>query len=1681
MPRHIGYITHQRRGVPDKWTIDPFSVWLAANAMSKNLHAAAGRQSWRRSTASEGTRRSAGRVLFSLLAIGLTVLLIWLLWPAPDRRTHLLLISQTEYDRGLVLPVLYGEAAVARLRELERDNPAISTERFDGRTRARLAQQLKSNFETTDDGEGSGARLLPDDHNCLITFVRGYLVEGDDGAPYLACSDFSPSRRPDVSPFPNGILPLADVLQPLTQAPGGRKLGPRLVVLDPEPLASDPRLMQSGESFFRLLHPLLKDLQGPAASQVWVLTTRGPLEVPGWDHQAQLPLTVELFARALSGQADLDQSGTVELDELVRFMRAQYAFSAGRHVDLAPQPVLLRGTQGLVEADRAPAGVFLAQVQPWRPAADKPAADKQQPAPDGAPPADRQPPAGKPQSGKDATAATAAGTAVRPVAWQGDASADPAASPAAPDPAAAPPTAAESATGGGTTGEGNAGAATAPGAAGDGAAAGQGGQPGAAAAAGQVTANPGAAAAAAASPPPGTAPPPAAGRPAVAATTPDFWMLRDRLEQMPTAPASEDSPLGVVGTAPQLWRDAISRALWAEWSGQPQDVQELILLAQASEQGVSLDRPGTTWDPLRQSWNRFVESRDHSQRVDQQVQAADALQQAIAVARARWWHWLCWSRQWIAWGNPPAQNLETLRDAIHEAEQVLLAAAGRENVNVSAMHERVRGLDMLVEALDQEAAETARELQQQLSGGDPQDRWLMARQAETFLRSSLLKAGQRDLLWQTLRSVPSPLGEWSLVEGALASAPQRGDPLRADPQKDRRAQQLLDGECDFLQSAEPSDMFTCNLRGIVQQYTQLATQDASVDWPRLMRMDSRDAAAVSQRDPVFAQHLVPPRPHVPQPHVEVPSQIQLQHLQKTEIVSVQIDPDRPQATRVTARLLSDGGPVRAQWQTAEDADRRVATITVPPGETATLRLQITATAFGSSSRPSSSVTVQLSCEDFPQLLQNMPERSIQVQLPREDLFRLVVQPVRNIGFSKPIRSGEGEMDDGVFLKPYCNRVSPFLIGLQNESGSDRVVRVRLLPLPNPFANAAQPIQAYWPDLLIHQREYLTHQLTDGQPHVVEAWAQRVMLAEAANLTLPDGQFVPIPWKRPGAAPPAAEAAEGAAEPAAKPAAAADSSAGVSVDHGMAVVVTELLEDGTPSANPDRLFWLFPRPRDPSTYVRIDAEQSQYQRDGFVRILPRSIEGGDVDGDQIRDTIPEIDERDVEIRWVEDDQWGPASTVGVGTVRDQRVGLRTPSYLEIPARADRDRTIARLEVDGWPRAIHWSVPHRPGATGEKVTVRDRLRWDQLVIVYDDPPPGVGPADLPPPSEPVRPDADQQPGQILRAYFRPGKHVLARLAADFSVGSFLTPGAEEVQIAIEGTDTPRRFWTDRIVTTRLENVLDTGELQLRTSVSDIETAWPEAQRPNRPINLDAQLLLEKVPRASDSAAIVIDDSRPQLQSITAIGASTIRNGDPVTFGIRADDDHSGIRRLLMGVDFDGDGEIDAKPAPKVLNFDPPARDVRDTLTVTGFETVKLEPGTYRVMAQAWDAVGLATAKASAPFIVRQRPQPPKPGDGPAAAVKRGTLQGTISGGFVSRGKVSIDPAAPGIEPGAELAVSGSDPSFAFRNVPEGSYTIRFTGLIGNQTEKTYAWTDMKPDVSGGRPRALRADASSVEKKP
>ncbi|MCO8121105.1 hypothetical protein NHH03_05095 [Stieleria sp. TO1_6] len=1562
------------------------------------------RQSWRRKDAGQVGKRRTTKTVLTVISLLLTAIFLYLvLRPTPDRNLHTLLVSNS-YDIGLITPPMFADNVRAQFEQQLGASVLYGDQ-----------DSIRSSFHTTD----SISKYLADKDDTVMVVLRGYLMLDQQRRPALACTDLSIGPTPEQ---PGGLLPLTEILNPLSSNTPDSFAGARLVVLDIEPLAAQPSLGQWNDDVFATLDETMKQLPGAAADRLWLLVTRGPLQNVGWDQSTKLPLSTQMLLQGFGGKADLNQDRMVELDELCAFLTDRYERLPRKQDTDKPRILLLRGGHGLVDEKMASSGdldVWLARVD----------------APDPVEPSSSVEP---PANGDQQNAADVEVTSVSLQSTERNQS-------------DAPPTP-DSPTDGDSP-EIN--------------------QPSDDQPAADITH------------PPDTAPVNASGS---AVPVESFWDLRDRLESFVPVDESQQrtSPIAL---APQLWRQLILKVLGAQIAqfdpGSTSTTSEQITndLRQL-ERVLSGDQPSAVVsDDIVTELLRVVQKQQRDRqnsRIDRRLNTADALQHAIAIARCRLWSQLEFQCQSISSDTGVPEN--RLDSVTLAAERTLASGQADQTPSQIEMEARLTDLNNAIALFDRDIDTAVSGLLTEFDRGDPQRGWELSRAGWSWLRSPLPTAGQRRDLYAAIIATAKI---WPQPDTASNSSDVI-DPKHlvfASPLPATRPQQAVaalrakwNGFQDF-DSGIASGRGDANWIDWLQQTRQGSVSFAD-RFATELRIDPRVHLPTVGQIPII--HRITALPKVRRPGITIldsagnslaeSAVIRMESLQDTTSLTLRLRPDRDQETRllVSYQLRSNGAesgesPVAVKWKVdghASAGPRDPIPVTIAAEATRDLSLEIRPTAVA---EPGQQLVFEFMINgdrQSDQIKQIVGVHRLPVELPRKNQLRVVASSYRGIGCSKPMISDDGGLPGGIWLRTFNQRKTPFQLELFNESGKPCQATVWLIKLPNPMPD----VNGYWPDFAADlYSNPVGGMLLSGRIRREYLRADRILKGPATVSVPGAAGRVKLNFK-----PPEPAKTEGAAAVASPAAASPASAVANDVSHGMALVCRLIDDQGNPLPEDDQVIVLVAKPWAPKDYV---SAKVRYD-DGEVVVDSELAER--IDGDSVKDEIPEIEKRPVVVRWLEDNQWDSFQPE-TSNPPDQRVmelrqqAGQSVGYIKVDVPPRRRQTWARLEVDGWPRAIQQVVDHQRGSLGQP-KLKDQVTFESLALTFRK----IADAS-PPPQAYYWPESE--------VYFRGnGLQLIATLQSDFAVGTFNRNSQPEIRLEVESRP-DSVYRTDRLIRTQATEISDDGVLTLLTSVDDLQAQLQQGQRADDRIPITSTLMVQGREVTSQTITAVLDSTPPDSITLSPKRFAPYLAPGKLGFSVSANDsgrDAAGIAQIVLGLDTKQDGKPDTQR--KTQTFSPPV-----STAVVAADTSEFQfqvAGRYAVIATAIDASGNeSTTQYPLDFekpkpIVKPTPVDPAAMNGgkPAAEPKMGWLHGVINTRAGISGTLTLD-AAPNTANSKSKSILGQDRRFNFGPVPEGEYTLKFKGAISNKL-KSLSWPGLKADVTANKSKPLSLDLDAAE---
>ena len=279
-------------------------------------------RSWRASPRDELPTKGAKRVrlaIFGFLALVLGVLLVWVLWPPGAPPVRFFSLPIIHYDTITVPPIPFIQEDAAALVQLAPDGVDLG------------------DLETWAGISGLGKRFQETvgDRDTLVLYVTGHGV-AQSGTACLLCSDYL--WEPGT-----GRYKMDDLLEQVSRC----RARVKLLILDADHLASDPRLGMLVNEFSRLVEEKVRSTPDP---NLWVLMATQPLETPLASYHDKRSVFSYYVTAAFDGAADFNHDGVIDLAELVDFVNLGVKEYARReNGERATQSIrLLQGGKGAV-------------------------------------------------------------------------------------------------------------------------------------------------------------------------------------------------------------------------------------------------------------------------------------------------------------------------------------------------------------------------------------------------------------------------------------------------------------------------------------------------------------------------------------------------------------------------------------------------------------------------------------------------------------------------------------------------------------------------------------------------------------------------------------------------------------------------------------------------------------------------------------------------------------------------------------------------------------------------------------------------------------------------------------------------------------------------------------------------------------------------------------------------------------------------------------------------------------------------------------------------------------------------------------------------------------------------------------------------------------------------------------
>jgi hypothetical protein len=317
-----------------------------------------------------GDDRWSRRIGTTVVLVAAVALLVWLLM-IRGQNVIVRTVPVTEYDVLAAGPMAFPDEDIAALAPLSQ-------------VLAEAPEEIPSVQLAADFARLSGglSDAVTGQQDTLVLFIRAHgLVE--NGKPMLLGSDFDPNSA-DL-----GRFAVADLLKQLASLPAGRKL----IILESGPLGSVLERGQMISDFPRLLAEAVGQQDDPS---IWVFHSHSTWEQPHASQRLGRSVFGHYVTAGLTGQADLDDDGLIDLNELHRYVTHHVTtFVARASGDRATQTPQLLTSLGNAPSDAAAFTLLPVSPEPapnpGEVAAQEPEANPQPPA-QPTPPADPAPP-----------------------------------------------------------------------------------------------------------------------------------------------------------------------------------------------------------------------------------------------------------------------------------------------------------------------------------------------------------------------------------------------------------------------------------------------------------------------------------------------------------------------------------------------------------------------------------------------------------------------------------------------------------------------------------------------------------------------------------------------------------------------------------------------------------------------------------------------------------------------------------------------------------------------------------------------------------------------------------------------------------------------------------------------------------------------------------------------------------------------------------------------------------------------------------------------------------------------------------------------------------------------------------------------------------------------------------------
>ncbi|MEM6469508.1 MAG: hypothetical protein AAF802_08040, partial [Planctomycetota bacterium] len=852
-----------------------------------------------------------------------------------------------------------------------------------------------------------------------------------------------------------------------------------------------------------------------------------------------------------------------------------------------------------------------------------------------------------------------------------------------------------------------------------------------------------------------------------------------------------------------------------------------------------------------------------------------------------------------------------------------------------------------------------------------------------------------------------------------------------------------------------------------ERWTQLlANPDQTLFADRFsvaLRIDPR--LEISIPNPIPMVHGGRPLPIIRNPSAKLldeslsslpkPASISLETLQDSKRIVLRVHPDREAPTRLLIscelQAQSFGSPLNVRWRIPglpQAGIGETVRVVVNDDQPRDLPLEIAPIeAATPGERPILLVRVRGETES-DQIEGVVGTYRIGVELPQPNRLRVVASAHRKIGCTKETISGDDDIPGGLWLRTFHSRKTPFQLSVFNESGKPCRARIWMVRLPNAMP---MDVSAYWPDLAATRYSKPDGGLLDANGRIQEQFLrdERILLGPA-ELAIPSAQRrVALDFTPP---PPEADAPVESPPPP-KPFEPVD------VSHAIALIARLVNEDGTPTREDDQVIVMAAKPWSPRNYVQLSSRFI----DGEVEVVAELKEN--IDGDNRRDEIPQIEVEPLLVRWTEDRNWRGYRGQSESPPEQRAMKLLmqaggTINDFRVPVSLGRRESWVNIDVDGWPRAIRQRVSHQQNARGEERTLSE-VDFSSIALLLD------------PEESQEEPRTYYSPSSEI--YFQGrGEAIRTVLRADFASSVFNRQQKPEIRLQVENRT--YKYLTDRSIRTELVGLSKTGVIELLTTVGELTQDLNQGQRANDRIAMTTSLVVGANDVDSKALTAVLDSTKPSDISITADRSNKLFAPTFLQFSVSARDsnrDASGIRRIEFGLDTTGDGKMDTQRGSHT--FDPPKPSATVPRSKTKFKLQVAQE--YGVIVKAIDACDNELID-DARFTIKTKPKP-KPTSDPKntkPVIVYGRLHGIIDTKVGISGKLTLSP-APKPVTSKQKSIVGQDKSFDFGMLPAGKYTLTFEGAMNNRSVKL-VWPGLEVDTTPTKSKPERLKPSEAE---